>query len=135
MNLDTRPLRACSLPAKRTIKKLMDAFHLVLSVLFFQERPGVWVAQALERDIAAQGPSVEAARLAFERTIAGYLKLDTRLNRELLSGLEPAPTEYWEMWERVQRKELEEPLFADEPAVPPAYVIAAISTEQPTSSQ
>ena len=113
----------------------MDTFHLVLSVLFFQERPGVWVAQALERDIAAQGPDVEAARVAFERTIAGYLKLDARLNREPLSALKPAPKDYWAMWERVQHKELQEPLFAHEAAVPPAYVIRAISNEQRNLSQ
>ena len=113
----------------------MNSFHLVLSVLFFQERPGVWVAQALERDIAAQGPSIEAARVAFERTIAGYLKLDAGLSREPLSALRPAPKDYWAMWERVQRKELQEPLFAHEAAVPPAYVIRAISTEQRSLSR
>ena len=104
--------------------------HIVLSVLFFQESSGIWVAQALERDIAAQGRSVEEAKIAFERTVDGYLRLDGKLQREPLSGLKPAPRPYWEVWERVAKKHLETPVAAEEPSpIPPAYIISAISTE------
>ena len=63
--------------------------HIVLSVLFFREPSGIWVAQALEHNIAAQGGTVEEATVAFERTVEGYLRLDAKLGREPLSVLKP----------------------------------------------
>jgi hypothetical protein len=97
-------------------------------VLFFQESPDVWVAQALEHDIAAHGQSVEAAKLAFQRTVKGYLLLDAKHGREPLSSLSKAPSEFWEAWERARSATMP----AEEmPSVPPAYMIPVISQDRP----
>ena len=55
----------------------MSASHLLLRVLFFRDSddPGTWIAQALEHDIAAYGSDMEHAKIAFERTIRGYVTL------------------------------------------------------------
>src|SRR5262245_3769969 len=103
--------------------------HIVLSVLFFKEPSGIWVAQALEHDIAAQGGDLDEAKIAFERTVTGYLRLDAKAKREPLSSLKPAPQPYWAVWERVKRKELQAPDAADSSSVPPAYIITAVTTE------
>jgi hypothetical protein len=79
----------------------VSARHIVLSVLFFRE-PGdsdTWVAQALERDIAAHGKSIEQAKLAFERTVAGYLRLAAKHHQEPLATLKPAPEPFWSAWQ------------------------------------
>jgi hypothetical protein len=107
----------------------MATSHVVLSVLFFRDASGIWVAQALERDIAAQGQTQEAAKIAMQRTVAGYLRMDAKLKREPLSSLGPAPQQYWAVWERVSQKTLEPPVISGESTIPPAYVIKAITTE------
>jgi hypothetical protein len=104
-------------------------------VLFFREQSGAWVAQALERNIAAHGQNIEQAKVAFERTVDGYLKLDAKLQREPLSALAPASEQYWAAWERVANKELETRLTSDEPAIPPAYMIKAITNESLSAIQ
>jgi hypothetical protein len=108
----------------------MRVRHVVLSVLFFQERPGMWVAQALEHDISGSGPSIEKARIAFERTVFGYLKLDAQHKREPLSTVNRAPQGFWDIWENLRQAKMdaEEIRMADS-SVPPAYMISAISNE------
>lgn len=105
--------------------------HIYLSVLFFQERPGVWIAQGLERDIAAQGRTQEEARKAFEQTALGYLHLDAQLERSPLSTLGPAPEVFWKAWHRIaETKSLTaRPLRAPDPGTPPAFVVDAITNE------
>lgn len=104
---------------------------IYLNVLFFKEANGTWVAQALERDIAAQGPTIDEARLAFERTVWGYLLVDDRLHREPLSGLKPAPNAYWEAFKTVallrRQKMITPPENSRPPAIPPPYMIESIT--------
>jgi hypothetical protein len=108
----------------------VGARHIVLSVLFFREPsdPDTWVAQALERDVAAHGKSIEQAKLAFERTIAGYLRLAAKHHQEPLAMLKPAPEPFWLAWERATGKKTLE-LPSPDAAIPPAYVIQAITNE------
>jgi hypothetical protein len=81
----------------------LQAKHIVLSVLFFKDPndSGTWIAQALERDIAAFGPDIEQAKRAFERTVSGYLTADVRTTPEPLGCLQAAPIRFWEIWFRV----------------------------------
>lgn len=108
---------------------------IILNVLFFRESAGgPWIAQALEKDIAAQGESIDAAKLAFERTVFGYLAMDQRLGREALSGLKPAPEEYWDVYRQlgVQKRftEMKPPTAPDVTTdSTPAFMIAAVSNE------
>lgn len=109
----------------------MTEQHVILSVLFFQEH-GFWVAQSLERNIAAQGRTFDAARIAFERTVHGHLLLDAKANREPLSTLQPAPQHFWEVWKRlsVQKEWRQLDQDASQPSgLPPAYLIEAITHE------
>lgn len=66
-----------------------------LTVLLFEELPGVWVAQIIEKDMAAHGPSMEAAFVAVQAVFQAHVNFDTRHNREPLSLLTPAPKAYW----------------------------------------
>lgn len=103
----------------------------MLSVLFFQERPGVWVAQALEHDIAAHGGSIDEAKTAFERTVWGYLRLaESRHQTEPFEALQKAPDAFWQAWHRITAKSTEAL-----PTTPPAYVVAAISSEPVCTTQ
>ncbi len=81
----------------------MTARPLVLRVLFFREPhdPKTWVAQALEHDIAAYGENVEQAKIAFERTLSGYLTMATRRAEAPFATLGPAPDGFWDIWLRI----------------------------------
>lgn len=104
--------------------------HIVISVLFFKEpgSPLIWVAQGLEHDIAAHGGTIEAAKRAFERTVAGYFQLAAKHNQEPLASLKPAPDLFWQVWQGIAEKETESfgPIMPD---TPPAYVIQAITNQ------
>lgn len=83
----------------------MSDKHIVLSVLLFQAE-GAWIAQALEHDISASGPDIEHAKLAFERTVGGYLTLAERHGVEPLANLKAAPLQFWSIWNRLAQETL-----------------------------
>jgi hypothetical protein len=98
--------------------------RLSLRVLFREKRPGVWIAQAIDHDINAQGKTLEHARHAFAATIAGQVLLDFEAGRTPLSAVGKPPPEaiegYGEGW-AVEPQELTIP-----PGIlPPPWVIAA----------
>jgi hypothetical protein len=70
--------------------------------LFFRDPddPKTWIAQALERDIAASGPDIASAKRAFECTVSGYLQLSAQQHIEPLASLRPAPGIFWEFWNK-----------------------------------
>lgn len=113
--------------------------HIVLSVVLFKEGDS-WVAQALEHDLAAQGPSIELAQRAFLHALAGQFKLDFQKNRQPLVHLPPAPMRYWHAWDQASAKQLLKaptPTVAsaeEQATIPPAYVIQAI-TDAPQVNQ
>lgn len=121
-------------------KALLDdnlgMLHHFFSVLLFQEPRGVWVAQGLEHDIAAHGPTVEAAKVAFERTILGYFQLAAKHHRDPIASLPGrAPDVFWQVWYHVRERETAT-LAVSDPSIPPAYVVSAITTETiPTATQ
>src|SRR5215467_3369552 len=73
-----------------------------LTVLLFEEITGVWVAQVIEKDIAAHGPSMEAAFVAVQAVVQAHVNFDTRHHREPLSLLAPAPEPYRQALEHAQ---------------------------------
>jgi hypothetical protein len=80
--------------------------NIYLGVLLFHDpHSEMWIAQAIEHDISASGPTVEAAQLAFERVVAGYLALDQRHQREPFSTLRPAPQVFAKAWQRIAQKQ------------------------------
>jgi hypothetical protein len=108
--------------------------HVLLSVLFFQEpeNPDLWIAQALEYDIAAYGPDIAAAKHAFTRTLEGHVLLAERQNREPFSGLKRAPDVFWTVWRNLI--DAKEPP-AMEPLKPsPAMMIPVVSHDPVATS-
>ena len=102
----------------------MKKCHFYLSVLFFRDGDQ-WLAQALERDIAAQGSTLPEARRAFEQTLGGQIILDRTKGRKPLEHLPPAPTEYWTAFEAATKQLQAERFQLSD--LPPAYMIEAIS--------
>lgn len=69
-----------------------------ISILLLQEDNG-WVAQCLEKDIAAQGNSINEALASFKNTFIGQLILDYEDNKTPLEDLQEAPKEYWDKYQ------------------------------------
>ena len=108
----------------------MSDRHILLSVLFFQEpdSPDVWIAQALEHDIAAYGVDIPAATRALVRTLKGHVQVEARRNREPLSTLRPAPDMFWTIWrQRIDARQSPTPAESLQPF--PAFMIPAVSHE------
>jgi len=85
-----------------------------------------WLAQGLEYDLAAQGPSEKQAILAFVGVLQGHLRLDRKHGREPLAGIPPAPERFMKAFERLQRRTeptLQHLDLVD--GIPPAYLIQA----------
>jgi len=101
-----------------------------LSVLFISSG-GMVVAQALERDIAAQGRTYDEAKVAFARTLFGQFLLDQQLGRAPFSTIAPAPARYWDAWRvaTAGRDHLRAELMhgLDETSIP-AFMIPASTT-------
>ena len=97
---------------------------LELRVLIFEEDAGRWVAQALEKDMAAHGPTAYAALAAVQLVLQSHVNFDTRLERTPLSRLGRAPQPYWDAFERAEPLPMPDaqPLLA-------AHLIAAISRQ------
>ena len=65
-----------------------------LRILVFQSLRGVWVARALEHDVAAEARSGEAAVSAVLQILFAHIDLDRRHGRAPLSAFPPAPERY-----------------------------------------
>src|SRR5690348_4510406 len=98
---------------------------LALRVVIFQEG-STWVAQVLERDMAAHGPTPYAALAAVQLVLQAHVNFDTLHRRAPLSALDPAPDVY------VRAFEAGKPLAIPAPQpLLPAHIIAAISNDTP----
>jgi hypothetical protein len=65
-----------------------------LRILAFQTTRGVWVARALEHDIAAEGRSSESAVSGVLRIVFAHIDHDRRHGRAPLSAFPPAPDRF-----------------------------------------
>ena len=65
-----------------------------LRILVFQSLRGVWVARALEHDVAAEARSGEAAVSAVLQILFAHIDLDRRHGRAPLSAFPAAPERY-----------------------------------------
>ena len=73
--------------------------HLRLNVLVFREGDR-WVAQVLEKDMAAHGETPYAALSAIGMIIQAHVNFDTFHQRTPFSRLDRAPDVYWDVMER-----------------------------------
>jgi hypothetical protein len=76
-----------------------------INILLFQER-GIWVAQCLEFDVAAQASTLNDVIYEFQRVLCGHIAMRKELDLPPLeSDLPPAPEVYWRQYERAARLE------------------------------
>lgn len=64
-----------------------------LNVLIY-ESGDLWVAQAIEADIAATADSLANLPRAIERAIVANLSINAKMGRSGLEGIPPAPEEF-----------------------------------------
>ena len=102
----------------------MSTGGLTLNVLVFEDAPGRWVAQVLEKDMTAHGPNEYAALAAVQLVLQAHVNFDTRHNKTPLSRLKPAPDVYW----RAYRTAKPLPIPPNEMA--PAHIEAHVTHER-----
>ena len=97
--------------------------HETLSVLLVKDQ-GVWAAQCLEHNIAAQGATTQEALFELSRTVAGELALSAEAGHEGLAHIPRAPDFYWKMFGASDRLNTKDrPLFQPDRDVPPAFML------------
>ena len=85
-----------------------------LRILLFEERPGVWIAQCLEHDIAVQGETREAALAEFKSAIVAQVDMDRQdCISPPLSQIPPAPKMYSKKFSGRQTKVVAGPINDD----------------------
>jgi hypothetical protein len=67
--------------------------------IVFQDEKGLWCAQCLEYDIAAQAGTVEELRKEFSSLLSSYIQISADLNRRPFEGLPRAPRRFFKMYE------------------------------------
>ena len=83
-----------------------------ISVILYQE-DNHWIAQGLEYDITAQSPTLPELRERFAAKVAAEIAISMDLGREPLEGIDPAPRNFWRMFEDAKMTiEAEQPPFA-----------------------
>ena len=96
-----------------------------LRVLVFQdESTDLWVAQALEIDLAAQGDHPLDALRSLGRTLAGQALADQEVGNVPFRSLEPAPAQFWRRFEKAMRLNEELPVERPWRDAPAPFVIA-----------
>ena len=66
-----------------------------LSLVVYQDIPGVWVGRGIEHDLTAEGRSIGETIRALLRMIQAHTAFDTRHDRVPLSAFRPAPQSCW----------------------------------------
>ena len=80
-------------------KRVPAMTKVSVQVVVFQE--GDWVcAQCLEYDIAAQGKTLDDCLYELYRLIVCHIAISVEHGLEPLRSLKPAPTRFWEWFER-----------------------------------
>ena len=114
----------------------METDEQRIRVLVLPRRNGdetVWVAQGLDVDVVASGPTVEEAKSAFGRTLLAQALVDILAGEEPLASHDAAPMAYWKMFDRAKAPTPtqidEQPAAVDEsmaPTIPPAFMLHAL---------
>jgi hypothetical protein len=70
-----------------------------LNVVFYEDGD-LWVAQAIEYDIAARASALSKLPRAFERAVIASLAINHELGRPTLEGIGPAPQAFRDLFEK-----------------------------------
>ncbi len=95
---------------------------LTLRVVIFREGDQ-WVAQVLEKDMSAHGPTEYAALAAVQLVLQAHVNFDTRQKRSPLSMLSRAPEAFWRAYEKA------DPLSLSSDPFQPAQFHPAVARE------
>lgn len=110
--------------------RVSHSSELRLRVLIFQEQEdGNWVAQVLEKNIAAHGPTPYSALAAVQLSLQAHAVFDTRHQRVPFSRLKPAPAVYFDAFKRATPLPPPSGKPTPEP-MQPALIDAAMSSER-----
>lgn len=93
-----------------------------LNILLFKDC-GVWIAQCLERDIAAQGETIKQALDEFGKMLAAEIAYALHKGVEPLSNLDQAPSFYWKQFDEGLFVNPQRPVFSIPVQTPPAFMI------------
>ena len=66
-----------------------------LSLVVYQEVPGLWVGRGIEHDLTAEGRSIAETVRAVLRMVQAHAAFDARHDRPPLSAFRPAPQACW----------------------------------------
>jgi len=66
-----------------------------LSLVVYQDIPGVWIGRGIEHDLTAEGRSIGETVRALLRMIQAHTAFDARHDRAPLSAFRPAPQSCW----------------------------------------
>ena len=99
-----------------------------------------WVAQGIDKDIAAQGLDPDGARRAFLKTLAAQIRLDLERGREPLAAIKEAPDWYFQAYEEAEElptllhfpQQVHE--ADDEVIDAPLYIPQAMSEQRPLTT-
>ena len=95
-----------------------------MRVLLLKEN-ATWIAQCLEYDIAAQGPTIALVKEAFVHAFASQIAVALYYKEDPLATFGRAPQHYWELFSKAER--LAEPIRISGPIeIPPAFMINSI---------
>jgi hypothetical protein len=103
--------------------------RIPLRLFFYEDSPGVWVAQAVEYDLNAPGRSMAHALEAFALSMLGQVLVDLKAGREPFSALGPPPPEALEGFDRGWQVDVPRNLEIPQDGLPPPWVIKAELTE------
>ena len=73
-----------------------------LRVVVFKEGD-IWIAQALEHDICAQGADLDAVTERLQEAVAAEIGLAIANGEDPLADIQPAPSNFFRMWDERSR--------------------------------
>jgi hypothetical protein len=101
-----------------------------LRIVVFPETRRTWTARGLDRDLSAEGRTVEAALDTLLRITRAHFEYDLRHHREPLSAFASAPAPYWDAFARGTHLMMSVPLDWSDGGVPP-LITATLVTQHP----
>jgi hypothetical protein len=103
-----------------------------IRAVLFEEAAGIWSAQCLEYDIAAQAGSLFDLQDEIVRVLVTHVAACAQLGREPFSGVKPAPARFWSLWETGLRVDCKTASFScasvSMPPITPSLRIARAPT-------
>ena len=82
---------------------MRSVVHSRLKIIVFPDSLKAWTARSLEHDLAARGPTAEAAIDTLIKIAEAHIAFDTRHGRLPLSAFTSAPRLYWNAFAQAEK--------------------------------